>query len=334
MNKLQINERTEIVRDDNVIATEINVIKSQTDKILLSSAIEIGKRLKEAKQMVGHGNWENWLKTEVSYSQRTAQNLMRIYDEYGQNLLENEIRNSIADLGYTQAVAMLKLDFEERENFIAENDVPSLSVKDLEAAIKEKNDILREKEILEGRVKALIDNQTVLETEIKEHSIEIGQYESEIENYKGKIEEMQGKISEVDNLQKQLDESKATDSVDPELVKTLEDKLNQANLEAEALKKQVAEKSELIASYKPIEIEKTIEVIKEVESESALAEIKTLKAKIAASENTIKYKAMFQVVTDLFDEMINVLNAMKASDAGEYEKYKGATNKLLEQLKQ
>lgn len=332
MKELQINEKTEIVRDDNVIATEIKVIKAQTNKILLGSAIEIGKLLKEAKQMVGHGNWENWLETEVSYSQRTASNLIRIYDEYGQLFLENQIGNQLADLGYTQAVAMLKLDFEERETFVAENDVLSLSTRDLEAAIKEKNDILREKEILEGRVKALIANQTVLEAEIKEHSIEIGQYESDIESYKGQIEEMQSKILEVDNLQKQLDESKATDSVDPEHIKALEEQLNQKTLEVETLGKELEEKSQLIASYKPIE--KEVEVIKEVESESATAEIKTLKAKLKASENTTKYKATFQVVVNLFDELINILTAIKETDVDEYEKYRGATNKLLEQLKQ
>jgi chromosome segregation ATPase len=333
MKEFEIIATTGNARDQHVVATEINMIKVQTNKIFLSSAVEIGKRLKEAKQMVGHGNWEDWLKNEVSYSQRTATNLIRIHDEYGPLLLENQIGNQVADLGYTQAVAMLKLDFEERENFIEENDVTGMSKRDLEAAIKEKNDILKEKEILEGRVKALIDNQTVLEQEIKEHSSETDQYETEIKNYKSQIEDMKKKVLEVDDLEKQLDESKS-ESADPELIKSLEEQLTKANAEAKALKTELQEKSQTIASYKPTE--KIVEVIKEVEVVpfKTKVEIDALKRKLAASENTVKYKATFQVLVSLFDELINILNDIKATDTEEYEKYKGATNKLLEQLKQ
>ena len=333
MKEFEIIQATGNTRDHYVVATEINMIKAQTNKILLSSAVEIGKRLKEAKEMVGHGNWGNWLETEVSYSQKTAQNLMRISEEFGPQLLENQIRNQVADLGYTQAVAMLKLDFEERENFMEENDVSSMSKRDLEAAIKEKNDILNEKEILEDRVKALIANQTALEEEIKEHSSETDQYETEIKDYKSQIEEMKKKVLEVDNLEKQLDESKS-ESADPELIKSLEEQLNKANAEAKVLRTELQEKSQTIASYKPTE--KIVEVIKEVEVVpfKTKVEIDALKRKLAASENTVKYKATFQVLVSLFDELINILNDIKAADAEEYEKYKGATNKLLEQLKQ
>ncbi|MBE0451964.1 MAG: DUF3102 domain-containing protein [Clostridia bacterium] len=334
MKEFEIIQAEGNARDQYIVATEINMIKAQTNKILLSSAVEIGKRLKEAKEMVGHGNWENWLETEVSYSQRTAQNLMKISEEFGPQLLENQIRNQVADLGYTQAVAMLKLDFEERETFMEENDVPSMSKRDLEAAIKEKNDILREKEILESRVKALIDNQAVLEKEIEEHSTETDQYETEIGNYKNQIEEMKKKALEVDKLEKQLDESKESKTADPELIKSLEEQLSKANAEARALKTELQEKLQVIASYKPIE--KEVEVIKEVEVVpfKTKVEIDSLKRKLASSENAVKYKATFQVIVTLFDDLIGILNDIKAADAEEYEKYKGATNKLLEKLKQ
>lgn len=332
MKEFEIIQAEGNTRDEHIVATEINTIRAHANKFMLSSAIEIGKRLKEAKQMVGHGNWEHWLETEVSYSQRTATNLIRIHDEYGPKLLENQIGNQVADLGYTQAVAMLKLDFEERETFMEENDVPNMSKRDLEAAIKEKNDILREKEILEGRVKALIDNQAVLEKKIEEHSTETDQYETEIGNYKNQIEEMKKKALEVDKLEKQLDESKESKTADPELIKSLEEQLNKANAEARALKAELQEKSQVIASYKPIE--KRVEVIKEVVPEKTLAEIEALKTKVAASENKVKYKATFQVIVTLFDELINILNDIKTTDTEEYEKYKGATNKVLEKLMQ
>jgi len=43
------------------IAAEINRIKQQTCKIMLTNAIEVGKRLKEAKALLSHGEWGKWL---------------------------------------------------------------------------------------------------------------------------------------------------------------------------------------------------------------------------------------------------------------------------------
>ena len=44
------------------LATEINTIKQQTQSIMMTASIEIGRRLVEAKAAVGHGGWETWLK--------------------------------------------------------------------------------------------------------------------------------------------------------------------------------------------------------------------------------------------------------------------------------
>ncbi|MCM1565904.1 MAG: DUF3102 domain-containing protein [Dehalobacter sp. 4CP] len=74
------SERTPLV-----IAAEINMITCQTKKILLTSAIEIGRRLLEAKDLVKHGEWGKWLAESVSYSQKTAERLIKLYQEYGPN---------------------------------------------------------------------------------------------------------------------------------------------------------------------------------------------------------------------------------------------------------
>ncbi len=42
--------------------------------------IEIGRRLTEAKRLVGHGNWLSWLDREFGWSDDTALNFMRIYE--------------------------------------------------------------------------------------------------------------------------------------------------------------------------------------------------------------------------------------------------------------
>ena len=90
------------VRTIDTIAAEINGIKEQVRATVVSGAIEIGRRLKEAKSLVPYGEWGAWLERSVDYSERTAQNMMRIADEYGKTDPQ-----ALADLSVTQAVLLL-----------------------------------------------------------------------------------------------------------------------------------------------------------------------------------------------------------------------------------
>ena len=72
-----------VERTPDIIAAEICQIADQTRKMVLNSSIEIGKRLCEAKEMIPHGEWGNWLEHSVNFKQSTANNLMKIYTEYG-----------------------------------------------------------------------------------------------------------------------------------------------------------------------------------------------------------------------------------------------------------
>lgn len=137
------------IRTAETIATEINTIKRQTQKIMLTSSIEIGKRLTEAKELVDHGQWSQWLQKNVNYSERTAQNLMRVYDQYGEkfgmtemdSLFASGAQNVFEELSYTQALALLSLPTEEeREQFVEENDVANMSTREMQDAIKAKVD--------------------------------------------------------------------------------------------------------------------------------------------------------------------------------------------------
>nr|WP_243454655.1 DUF3102 domain-containing protein [Desulfosporosinus fructosivorans] len=69
-------------RTPEQIASE-NVIKEESGKMLLPNAVEIGRRLTEAKELVPHGEWLNWLTESVSYTRSTASRLMKTFREYG-----------------------------------------------------------------------------------------------------------------------------------------------------------------------------------------------------------------------------------------------------------
>lgn len=129
------------VRDIGTVTTEIRIIRQQVNQAALCGAIEIGRRLSEAKEMLPHGEWGRWLREEVEFSQRTANNFMRLYAEYGdrQTSIFGGNPQAFADLPYTKALQLLAVPEEEREEFAAENNVAELSSRELQKLIRERD---------------------------------------------------------------------------------------------------------------------------------------------------------------------------------------------------
>ena len=95
--------------------------------------LTIGRCLIEAKDMLSHGEWLPWLTEQVEFSPRTAQNFMRLAREWSNT-------QTLADLGASKALALLALPPEEREQFMADHKVIDMSARQLEQAIKERDE--------------------------------------------------------------------------------------------------------------------------------------------------------------------------------------------------
>lgn len=144
-------------RPIEVITGEIKFYSQQAGM----SIIEIGKRLHEAKLCLPHGEWGNWLKNEVNFSERAAQNFMRIAREY-QN------PQMIADMGNstTKALLLLSVPAEDREDFVAETHiidgeaktVAEMTTKEMEELTKQLAAERAEKEKLQAQLDLFEDN--------------------------------------------------------------------------------------------------------------------------------------------------------------------------------
>lgn len=144
-------------REDRLVS-EIRMITEQTKQVVLFNSIEIGRRLTEAKAMVKHGTWGTWLKERVDYSQRTANNFMKIYQEYGRNGLA-EKSQALANLSYTQALALIDLPEEERARFAEERKAGEMALRKLQEEVRqEKEKVTAVKELA---------NRNAAETEAK-----------------------------------------------------------------------------------------------------------------------------------------------------------------------
>lgn len=143
MNEISTRESPP-ARSVETVTLEIRTLQHQAQQMLLSYAIEIGRRLVEVKSLLPHGQWGDYIKEQVGYSQSTANNLMRVFEEYGapQQSMFGAGANSqaLGNLSYTKALRLLAIPADEREAFAEEHHVEELSTRQLEQAIKERDE--------------------------------------------------------------------------------------------------------------------------------------------------------------------------------------------------
>jgi DNA repair exonuclease SbcCD ATPase subunit len=293
-------------RTPQVIAAEIRQIDSQARQYVLVSAIEIGRRLHEAKALVPHGSWGKWLKENVNYSQSTANNFMRIADEYeGANL------QALGNISYTQAVALLALPAEEREQFVVEHNVTEMSSRELQAAIKEKQELERK---LKEQEEALRAEQARVEEERKKRDALYEQYQAEIILRK----EQEQKLNE---LQNQL--LAAEKSGDKQAAAKIKTELRKAEKEASEAK---ARAEELEQKMKQLEAEIQARIDERVKArEAELAEqakkreeavakqIAELEEKLRKNNNVaaIEVKVKYEALVNSFQTLITAVNNLE-----------------------
>lgn len=128
-------------RDITTITAEIRTIQATVRRTALEGCIEIGRRLVEAKELLPHGEWGQYLKEEFDWSQDRAGQLMKLFKEYGssqQNLFGAELNSdTYRNLSFSQALRLIAIPENEREDFVKDNNVEQLSTRELDALIKE-----------------------------------------------------------------------------------------------------------------------------------------------------------------------------------------------------
>lgn len=303
------------LRTAEVIAIEINSIREQTQRILLCNSIEIGRRLSEAKSMLPHGEWGNWLADSVDYSQSTAGNLMKIFESYGSDQLslfgDNSNSEALTNLNYTQAVALLGVPEEEREKFVVDNKVEEISTRELKESIKAHKQAVKEKEAAEKAV------------------LEATKREEKERKLREKLELQQADHARiVEKMQSQIDASASVINSEVDTDVELQESLERSEADlADSLAKIKQLEKELKA--KPIDIPVTVEIEKvPIEIEKELEELRKKVAQGTGEEAAV-FKAHFKSLTDSFANVLSALEVVGKSDTDLQEKYKSAVSKLI-----
>lgn len=309
------------IRTVETIAIEINSIRDQAQRILLSASVEIGRRLAEAKALLPHGEWGNWLADHVDYSPSTAGNLLKIFEKYGSDQLslfgDNTNSQALANLNYTQAVALLGIPDEEREKFVVDNSVTEMSSRELQAAVKERQKAIKEKEDAEKAAAEAV-KQAEKERKLREN-----------------LEKKQADHQEiVRKLQEQVDElNDADDARDDNAADTLKESLSKSEKQLIESQSEIKRLQDELKA-KPIDI--PVKEIVEVEKvpDNIIAELEELRKKVAigTGEEAAVFKATFKTLTDAFKNLLSALDVVKGVDPELHERYKGAVSTTVTKM--
>ena len=191
---------------------EIRLLTAQARRMALSYAIQIGYRLKAAHEKVGPHGWAEWLKKETDFSAAAASRFEALYEGYGEDQgslfgMGNKFP-TLEKISVSNALRLLAVPEEEREEVAAEVDAEHLSARELEKALaerdaarKELQDTAARLEQTEKTLAGARDHETELQQKLAAARDDLKAADEEAEqnerSLKAKIKEMESKPIEV-----------------------------------------------------------------------------------------------------------------------------------------
>ena len=294
----------EQVRTPETVAAEIRALTAS----MLNDVIEIGRRMTEVKEMLPHGSFGDWIKENTGYSSSTANNFMQLYREYGEaqsSLFGTGAKSqTIGNLSYSKALALLAVPAEERESFAEEADAEHITVRELKEKIE-----ARERELARANEEAgkAIEKAEKLEKQLKDAD----------EDWKNQREQISELADELGEARRTVEELKARPvEVAVEKVDASEEQIAQAKKEAAAewektvkeLKEKEKKKREALQEQLQA-AEKALTEEKGKGPDTALtAEVEALRKKLSmSSQEMTEFRLRFSAWQESYAEMRTAL---------------------------
>lgn len=106
-------------------------------KSIANGIIQLGRVLTEAKPLVKHGEWEQWIRENAGCSVRYAQVFMQAYARFGNNA-------AVAQIGERGKIfKLLALPAGTEEQFLTDHDVSEMSTREVEEAVRKVREEMR-----------------------------------------------------------------------------------------------------------------------------------------------------------------------------------------------
>lgn len=330
------------VRTPDVIGSEIRSLTNQAKTMTLWFGIEIGRRLTEAKALLEHGEWLPYLKEQTEFSQSSASRLMTLYREYGsaQTSLFGAESNypTLNNLSISNALRLLAVPEEEREEFAAEHDVEHMSARELDELIKAREAAEARADQAENALRQADEGAALRAAEWQE---KIDAAKEAERNAKKLLDELNDKLSTAEAEKRAAADELAelrnrpvevAVEVDEQAVKEAEIK-GRAASDAEWTEKYAKIQNDLSAAETKAEKLKAKVKKAEEAQAAAAAELDKMRRETKLSDpNTAVFKQIFETVQEDFNKLHGCLMKIRASDADTAQKLGAAVQALIDKM--
>lgn len=315
MQELIETKNNQPARDIQIITAEINDIRRQAQAMALLYAIEIGRRLEEAKAALPHGKWGDWVENEIKFSQSTAENYMRLFNEYGASQISifgaSIDSQAFANLSYSNALQLLAVPKEEREAFAKEVGADQLSTRELKAAIAERDQARKEAAEAKAREEEIAQRLAAVD----KATAQANEATTRAETLKAQLEqkEIEAKAAqlEAEKLKAALQEAEKN----PKIPKATLDKLRKEAAEAAKKEAETESKKELEKLKEQVERAKANETAAKLEERLAQDRLKAAENKLkTASPEVTAFKALFDSIQETTAKLRAMLNKIRETD--------------------
>ena len=318
-------------RTPDIIGAEIRGLTQQAKTMTLWFGIEIGRRLTEAKEMLEHGQWLAYLKEQTEFSRSSAGRLMTLYKEYGaaQTSLFGAESNypTLNNLSISNALRLLAVPEDEREEFAAEHDVEHMSARELDELIKQRDEAEKRAARAEEQVQQAADGAAKADEQYQKAKQELHLLREKLGNAEAQKAAAEKELSELRErpveVAVEVDEKAVAEAVTAARAKN----------DAEWAEKMAKVKNEL--SEAGLEAEKLKAKIKKAEekAEEKAAELERLKKSQTLNDpNTAVFKQIFEQVQEDFNKLHGSLLKVRASDPDTAQKLTAAVRALVDKM--
>lgn len=305
--QVRTGQAVDVPRSPETLGSEIRYLSAQAKSMTVWFGVEIGKRLAEAKEMVGHGGWLDFLKNETEFSSSSANRFMQIAREYGGKTSNFP---TLGNLSVSNALRLLAVPEDEREEFAQAVDAEHISARELETAIRERD---------EAR-KALEEAQNAA-VQLTERTKKQAEQIRELEN---RPVEVAVQVADPAEIEKAVAEALAAAEKKHKAALDSAERLRKAAEKKQAELQAIADSAAKIESTNRAEAEKLNTRIANLQKELELVRAEQTAAAKASSiqsdADVAVFQSFFQATLENFNKACGLLGKVKLRDADKADK--------------
>lgn len=275
-------------------------------------------------ERLGFADFDGYVEQAANIKKRQAYNYIRIVEQLGEDFLQSN-----AQLGVTKLTLLTEVSPMDREEFVEENNIEDMTVKELERQIEALKEQTKQLSLFE-------EENASLKQEVESLRLETeggGERSEEVENLKVELEAAKEALQnagqpskeEIDRIKTEL---KAEYAVEKKAA--VEKAVKKAEKDSE---KKIEEAKKKAADEATAKLKKELETA-EMEKAKALDKAEAFKKQYAINSNTdIKmFEFIFNECQEQFSRLMNILGKVKTEDEETYKKLSSAIQALCKQI--